>query len=111
MPRITNTQAGPRGVNAASGPIILHPGETAELDLSDAEQAVARRTGWFEFGEPEPAGPAVTVPDLHAVHRGRGSYSIMQGEEELADGLTKADADAFNALSPADRAAFVADKS
>lgn len=47
-------------------------------------------------------------PELVAVHRGRGSYSIMRGAEELADGLTKADADQFNALSAADKAAFVA---
>lgn len=44
---------------------------------------------------------------LKAVHRGRGSYSVMHGEEEVMPNLTKADADAFNALSVEDKAAYV----
>lgn len=55
-------------------------------------------------GEPEPEH------DLLAVHRGRGSYSIMRGGEELLEGLTKAEADDFNALDPAARSAFVTEQ-
>ncbi|CAL8972846.1 hypothetical protein RHODGE_RHODGE_01021 [Rhodoplanes serenus] len=64
--RITNTQAGPRGVNTTAGVVLLGPGEARDLDLPDAELAVARRTGWFAFGEPEPepepAAPAAAAP-------------------------------------------------
>ena len=54
--------------------------------------------------EPEPGY------DLTAVHRGNGSYSVMRGGDELLDRLTKTEADEFNALEPAARAAFVTDQ-
>lgn len=62
--RITNTQAGPRGVNTTAGVVLLGPGEARDLDLAEAELAAARRTGWFAFGEPEPepAAPAAATP-------------------------------------------------
>lgn len=47
---------------------------------------------------------------LHAVHKGRGVYSIMKDGTEVEAGLSKADADAFNALSEADQAEFVGRK-
>lgn len=45
---------------------------------------------------------------LEAKHRGRGSYSVMDGDVEVMEGLAKADADAFNALSDDDKEAYVA---
>lgn len=45
---------------------------------------------------------------LIAVHRGRGSWSIMRGKIEVQDGLTKADAEAFNAMADDEKEAFVA---
>ena len=57
---------------------------------------------------PEPEKKPNSEPeDLQAIHRGRGSYSIMRGDTEVLDGLTKADAEAFNTLSAEDKAAFV----
>jgi hypothetical protein len=52
--------------------------------------------------------PAAT--GLRAVHRGRGSYSVMQGDtdQEVLPNLSKADAEAFNALSDDDKVAYVA---
>jgi hypothetical protein len=46
---------------------------------------------------------------LRAVHRGFGRYSIVRGDEdaEIRDGLNKAEAHAFNALSEAEKRAFV----
>lgn len=50
---------------------------------------------------------------LSARHKGRGKYAIVRategGEIVVRDGLTKADAAAFNALSVEDREAYVAD--
>lgn len=56
---------------------------------------------------------AVTNPDetgLKAEHHGGGKFKITKGEEVILNGLSKADADAFNALSAEDREAFVADQ-
>lgn len=69
--------------------------------------------------QPEP-GPDKVTPgqadapdgdsDLRAVHRGRGVYAVMKGDTdvEVLPGLTKEDAEAFNALSAEDKASYVA---
>jgi hypothetical protein len=59
----------------------------------------------------EPAKPAAqkaTKPEadpnaLKAVHIAGGRFVIKKGDEVLKEGLNKADADAFNALSPEDK--------
>lgn len=56
---------------------------------------------------PEPAEPA-EPPELVARHRGAGSWSVMQGAAEIVEGLTRAEAESFNAGDAAARAAFVA---
>jgi len=48
--KITNTQHGPRGLNALGGPVLVEPGQTVDVDLSAAEKKVAKETGWFTFG-------------------------------------------------------------
>ena len=48
--KITNTQQGARGVNTKEGPVLIEPGHTVDLDLSEAEAKIAKGTGWFEFG-------------------------------------------------------------
>lgn len=67
--------------------------------------------------EPQPEDPAKVTPgqadapsgdsDLRAVHRGRGSYSVVRGDkdEEVAEGLTKEEAETFNNLSASQKAA------
>lgn len=47
---------------------------------------------------------------LQAVHRGAGSFSVMDGDKELVEKLTKEDADAFNKLDDAAKAKFIADR-
>jgi hypothetical protein len=47
---------------------------------------------------------------LKAEHHGGGKFRITEGEKVLLNDLSKADADAFNALSAEDKAAFVTDK-
>lgn len=46
---------------------------------------------------------------LKAVHNGGGHFVIKDGDKVVKDGLNKADADAFNALSDEDKTAYVAD--
>ncbi|MCD1264536.1 hypothetical protein B5M44_24010 [Shinella sumterensis] len=44
---------------------------------------------------------------LKAEHHGGGKFNVTQGETMLLSGLSKADADAFNAMSDEDKAAYV----
>lgn len=44
---------------------------------------------------------------LHAVHKGRGVYAIMRDGSEVETGMSKADAEAFNALSEAEQRQFL----
>jgi len=53
---VTNVAEGPRVLNAV--PIVtLQPGQSTDgdVDISQAELDVAKKTGWFEFGKPKPA--------------------------------------------------------
>jgi len=49
--KVTNISKGPRGINAKSGPVLVEPGETVEVELSEAELKVSKGTEWFEFGK------------------------------------------------------------
>lgn len=75
------------------------------VDVSDAH-ALAKFRGnrFFKVSEKE---KETEDSGLKAVHRGAGSYSIMDGDKEVKQGLTKADADAFNGLSDADKAEYI----
>lgn len=71
-----------------------------KAETKKVDEAIERATP-----TPDPTMPApATTSELQAVHRGRGSFSIMQGAEEIREGLSKEEADKFNKLSPEDRA-------
>lgn len=48
-----------------------------------------------------------SVDGIRAKHKGRGVYAVVDGDTVLVEGLDKADADAFNALSDEDKAAYL----
>ena len=48
--KITNISKGPRGLNTKDGSILVEPGQTVDVDLSEAEAKIAKATEWFEFG-------------------------------------------------------------
>lgn len=50
-----------------------------------------------------------TEDGLKAVHNGGGRFVIKDGDKTIKEGLNKSDADAFNALSPEDKAEYVKD--
>lgn len=54
-------------------------------------------------------GGSTNEPAWEAVHRGRGVYAIMKGEEAVKTNLTKEDADAFNSLSDEEKAEYLKD--
>ncbi|ESQ83249.1 hypothetical protein AEAC466_13435 [Asticcacaulis sp. AC466] len=48
--QITNIQKGARGLNTTTGAVLIGPGESvAGIELNEAELAIAKATGWFEF--------------------------------------------------------------
>lgn len=62
-----------------------------------------------QFGEASGNVPNPAQADLKAVHRGGGSYSVLDADGvEFAEKLTKADAEAFNGLDAAGKADFIA---
>lgn len=85
-----------------------------EQAAKEAAQAAASATVASDAPEPVNPAPAPAEPktagiaDLRAVHRGRGSFSVMAGDGELIEGLTKDEAKTFNALTDQAKADFVA---
>lgn len=79
--------------------IYHRDGHEAEVFSVDAREAVERGKGdWSrqpfaaeKKAEPEQKAPA--KPRFVAVHRGRGSFSVMEGDKEVVEGLTKEDAE------------------
>lgn len=48
---VTNTAKGPRGLNTVNGYRELAPGETASVELTEAEAKSAKGVGYFAFGK------------------------------------------------------------
>lgn len=46
----TNVSGGPRIVNGVAGAVVIGPGMSEEVDVSDAELKIAKSTEWFELG-------------------------------------------------------------
>jgi hypothetical protein len=75
------------------------------VEVTDEKHLAKFRGNRFFEVTDEPSEPAGL--ELLAKHKGRGVFSIVRGDEDIVEGLTKADADAFNALSDEDKAAYV----
>ena len=71
--------------------------EVSDADLSEK----LRRHSHFTETTGEP------VIGYRAVHKGRGKFAIVRGDDVVQTDLTKADADTFNAMTEADKASFV----
>lgn len=52
--RFTNIQSGPKGLRTKRGIITVFPGQTVEATLSDAELAIARRSGRWSIEDDAP---------------------------------------------------------
>lgn len=107
--KVTNISDGPRGLNTKSGPVVLNPKESREdIELSEVEAKIAKGTGWFEMSGKAAKTEPKSEAGLKARHKGGGAYVIMDGDTEVKAGLSRADADTFNAMSDEDKAAYVA---
>lgn len=80
-------------------------GKETEVPDSDPHLSTFRENMFFRVSEGKEEKPAET--GLKAVHNGGGRFVIKRDGETIKDGLNKADADAFNALSDEDKAAYV----
>lgn len=94
--------------------VTFFDGKPVEIDTEEHTALANKlRTNWhFEvIGDetlpPELLPPVADDAGLIAVHRGRGSWSIMKGDAEVIQSIDKAEAEAFNALSNDDKAAYV----
>lgn len=96
--------------------VTFFDGQPVEIDTEEHTALANKlRTNWhFEVSGGEAPIDGLPASDqepdaegLVAVHRGRGSWSIMKGDAEVIQGIDKAEAEAFNALSDDDKAAYV----
>ncbi|SFH29424.1 hypothetical protein [Ensifer sp. OV372] len=46
--KVTNTQAGARGVNTINGPVLIEPGDTVQVEIFAREKAHIEASKWFE---------------------------------------------------------------
>nr|WP_234804694.1 hypothetical protein [Sinorhizobium americanum] len=61
MMKVTNTQAGPRGINTVNGPVLIEPGETVEVEVFDREKAHMEASKWFDVDGDYTENPSVTA--------------------------------------------------
>jgi hypothetical protein len=61
--KITNTQSGPRGVNAVNGPVLIEPGQTWEGEVYARERQHLEASGWFEIKGDYALDPGATPPE------------------------------------------------
>lgn len=78
MAKFTNYTSGPKGVHTTKGLVYVEAGKSADLDVSEAEAAAAKATGWFSRPkvEDDDDGPKGlddhTVPELKAIAEAEG---------------------------------------
>lgn len=103
--KVTNNSSALQGVRSSAGVVYIKPGMTRAVEFEPHELERAQRRSFLtvevEATEQEPEGALV------AKHKGAGKYSIWAGDEEVSSGLSKTDAETFNAMSDEDKAAFV----
>lgn len=118
MPNATyRAPAGDSEVVTIAG-VRFFDGQAVELDHGEHERLLGKLSmnphfevdGYLAAGSAGLGGEHQPVMGLRAIHKGRGKYAIVRGDEdtEVKEGLSKADADAFNALTEADKEEYVA---
>jgi hypothetical protein len=119
MSKVSVTYNAPEGDEAVvtMRGVRFFDGQALHLDPIEHDGLIAklRNNQHFEVEGGEPKAPKAekkpkaTVEGLRAVHIAGGRFKIVDGLVTIKEGLNKADADAFNAMSPEDRAAYVAE--
>ncbi|WP_311272185.1 MULTISPECIES: hypothetical protein [unclassified Rhizobium] len=80
-----------------------------KTQLAERDQQIAELRTKLEAAEKavSEAGNGNQTAALKAEHHGGGKFNVTQGEAVLLSGLSKAEADDFNAKSDEDKAAYV----
>lgn len=112
MTTVSVTYKAPDGDEAVvtTGGVRFFDGQAKQLDGEEHAGLIAklRTNQHFEVGgKAKPKAEKPPVVGLKAVHIAGGRFVIKRDGETIKDGLNKADADAFNALSDEDKAAYV----
>lgn len=89
--------------------VVFPAGKSA--DVPDRLRSKVEGNRFFKIGGGKSADKQKDETGIKAEHHGGGKFNITKGEEVLASGLSKADADAFNDLSDDEKAAYVANLS
>ena len=70
MAKFTNYTSGPKGLNTEAGLVYVEAGKSVDVEISDAEAASAKKTGWFtrpkvedDDADDKKGGPAAPKPD------------------------------------------------
>jgi len=63
MLKVTNTQGGPRGLNATNGPVFVEPGHSVSVAVFLREKQPLETSGWFSVtGDYEPNPGTTDAP-------------------------------------------------
>ena len=106
MTKFTNIDSGPRGLNTTQGKVWVDPGGTVDVELIKGEDAPK---DWFATAGANKGKAKSKDVDatLKAEHHGGGKFNVTEGEAVHLSGLSKAEADDFNAMSDADKEVFL----
>jgi hypothetical protein len=105
--KVTNNSKALQGVNTKSGVIYIAPGQSKDVEFTEEGAKQAKRLTFLSLGA-KAAKEQESASAFEAKHRGGGSYSIVDGSgNEVVEKLSKEDAETFNAMSDADKAAYV----
>jgi coproporphyrinogen III oxidase-like Fe-S oxidoreductase len=97
------------------GGVRFFDGQSVEVDEEEHEHLLSklRTNQHFEVADSKPKAPKADskpkapAEGLRAVHIAGGRFKIVDGDRLIKEGLNKAEADSFNALSDEDKAALV----
>lgn len=75
--RFTNHTTGPKGLNTAAGLVYVEAGRSVDVEISDAEAAAAKATGWFS---------APKDPLDHDASGKRGGVAAPKADDKKTEG-------------------------
>lgn len=113
MLKLKNTQKGPRGVNTVSGPVLVEPDHTVEVEVYEREKEHLVATGWFDIKgtyKANPDGPATATSNVAGLAQRTAEIEKAFEEREAAsrkaieDAQKDADKAVADAKADADKA-------
>jgi hypothetical protein len=91
MLKIKNTQQGPRGVNAISGPVLVDPGQTVEVEVYEREKEHLDASGWFEIKGSYKANPDASSPPPQLANQAAIDKAVAEANDAAAKAAAEKD--------------------